>query len=93
MIPVPATAPPRAEPHPEPVVPEDDVELSDLWEDAPGLPGFFTTVDHKRIGIRYLVTAVIFLLLGGIEAGLIRMQLARPNGTPMNFEAMSRAMP
>ena len=38
------------------------------------------TTDHKKIGILYLVTAFVFFLVGGIEALLIRMQLAGPNG-------------
>ncbi len=50
-------------------------------ETAPGLKGFFTTVDHKDIGIRYIVTAFIFLGLGGIEALIMRLQLAGPNLT------------
>ncbi|MCS5666907.1 MAG: cytochrome c oxidase subunit I [Dehalococcoidia bacterium] len=41
-----------------------------------GLWGWVTTVDHKRIGVLYGVTAFIFLLFAGIEAGIIRMQLA-----------------
>ena len=41
---------------------------------------WLTTVDHKRIGILYGVTAFIFFLVGGIEALLIRTQLAVPNG-------------
>ncbi|MER3419436.1 MAG: cytochrome c oxidase subunit I [Chloroflexota bacterium] len=44
-----------------------------------GFWSWLTTVDHKRIGILYGVTAFIFFLLGGIEALLIRLQLARPN--------------
>jgi cytochrome c oxidase subunit 1 len=40
---------------------------------------WLTTVDHKRIGILYGVTAFVFLLLGGLEALLIRTQLLRPN--------------
>src|SRR5439155_15837832 len=39
-----------------------------------------TTVDHKRIGVLYGVTAFVFFLVGGMEALLIRLQLARPNG-------------
>jgi cytochrome c oxidase subunit I len=39
------------------------------------------TVDHKRIGILYLGTAFFFFCVGGIEALIIRLQLARPNGT------------
>src|SRR5262249_10300008 len=45
-----------------------------------GLVGWLTTVDHKRIGIMYGVTALLFFLVGGLEALLIRLQLARPNG-------------
>jgi cytochrome c oxidase subunit 1 len=43
-----------------------------------GAWGWITTVDHKRIGILYGVTAFAFFLVGGIEALLIRLQLARP---------------
>lgn len=39
---------------------------------------WLTTVDHKKIGIMYGVTAMFFLLLGGIEAIIIRTQLAIP---------------
>lgn len=46
-----------------------------------GLWSWITTVDHKRIGILYLITAGLFFLIGGIEALIIRTQLATPNGT------------
>jgi cytochrome c oxidase subunit I len=39
-----------------------------------------TTVDHKKIGIMYAVTAFAFFLIGGLEALAIRAQLAQPNG-------------
>jgi cytochrome c oxidase subunit 1 len=42
-----------------------------------GLWSWMTTVDHKRIGILYGSTAFFFFLLGGLEALLIRVQLAR----------------
>src|SRR5215217_5661301 len=45
---------------------------------ASGLWSWITTVDHKRIGVLYGATAFFFLLVGGIEALLIRAQLARP---------------
>ncbi|HKO16139.1 MAG TPA: cytochrome c oxidase subunit I [Gemmatimonadaceae bacterium] len=51
--------------------------LRRTWETAPGLYGVLATVDHKVIGKRYLVTAMIFLLLGGLEAAVMRVQLAR----------------
>jgi cytochrome c oxidase subunit I len=54
-------------------------ELRRYWETAPGIKGFLTTVDHKDIGIRYIVTAFVFLALGGVEALIMRIQLAGPN--------------
>ncbi|MGH2740059.1 MAG: cytochrome ubiquinol oxidase subunit I, partial [Actinomycetota bacterium] len=46
-----------------------------------GVWSWFTTVDHKRIGILYGVTAFAFFLIGGAEALLLRIQLARPEST------------
>ncbi|TVR85234.1 MAG: cytochrome c oxidase subunit I [Trueperaceae bacterium] len=46
-----------------------------------GLFSWLTTVDHKRLGILYLVTSFIFFGLGSIEALLIRLQLAIPDNT------------
>jgi cytochrome c oxidase subunit 1 len=45
-----------------------------------------TTVDHKKIGIMYCVTAFIFFLTGGVEALIIRAQLARPDGTVVSAD-------
>ena len=42
---------------------------------------WLSTVDHKRIGILYMVTGLVFFIFGGIEALLIRLQLAVPNNT------------
>ena|SRR6266540_4892201 len=46
-----------------------------------GFWSWFTTVDHKKIGLLYAGTALVFFVIGGIEALLIRMQLAQANGT------------
>src|ERR687896_884097 len=51
-----------------------------------GLASWLTTVDHKRIGILYGVTAFLFLLIGGIEALLLRVQLAVPENTFLSFD-------
>ena len=40
---------------------------------------WLTTVDHKRIGILYIVTSLVFFLAGGVLALLMRAQLATPN--------------
>ncbi len=46
-----------------------------------GLWSWVTTVDHKRIGIMYGYTAFVFFILGGLEALVLRIQLAGPDGT------------
>lgn len=44
-----------------------------------GLMDWLTTVDHKKIGILYLLAGGFFFLVGGLEAILIRIQLAFPD--------------
>jgi cytochrome c oxidase subunit 1 len=53
-------------------------ELEKSWAFAPGLKGFLSEVDHKRIGTRFIVTALGFFALGGILAMMMRLQLAFP---------------
>jgi cytochrome c oxidase subunit 1 len=55
-----------------------------------GLVSWLTTVDHKRIGILYGVTAFAFFILGGIEALLIRIQLAGPMGEFVDAETYNQ---
>ena len=52
--------------------------------------GWMTTVDHKKIGILYGVTAFAFFIVGGLEALLIRAQLARPDGTTLSADAYNQ---
>ncbi len=70
--------------------PVDEHELRERWEDDPGLPGFFGTVDHKRIGIRYLVTSFLFFIISGLFALVMRVQLATPNETVLSPEAYNQ---
>jgi cytochrome c oxidase subunit I len=51
-----------------------------------GIWSWLTTVDHKRIGTLYLWTALIFFMIGGLEAVLIRIQLQSPNLSLMSAE-------
>src|SRR5215207_8333675 len=44
------------------------------------------TVDHKKIGVMYGVTAMAFFVVGGLEASLIRAQLAQPDGTILSAD-------
>jgi len=45
-----------------------------------GWRSWVSTVDHKKIGIMYGAAAMFFFLIGGIEALIIRLQLAAPDG-------------
>jgi cytochrome c oxidase subunit I len=43
-----------------------------------GLMDWLTTVDHKKIGILYMIAGLFFFLIGGLEAIVIRVQLMKP---------------
>ena len=51
-----------------------------------GWTSWFTTTDHKKIGILYLWTIAVFFVLGGVEALLIRLQLGSPENTLISPE-------
>ncbi len=64
--------------------------LERIWRTEPGLLGVVGTVDHKIIGIRYLVTAFAFLIAGGLEALAIRLQLAGPDRALISPQAYNQ---
>jgi cytochrome c oxidase subunit I+III len=53
-------------------------QLEQVWASPPGFIGWFSHVNHRSIGRRFIITAFIFFLLGGIQALLMRLQLATP---------------
>ena len=55
-----------------------------------GVWSWLTTTDHKRIGLLYGVSALLFFLVGGVEALLIRLQLAAPEGTVLSADAYNQ---
>ncbi|MVA82276.1 cytochrome c oxidase subunit I [Agrobacterium vitis] len=55
-----------------------DLKLDHIWKTPSGLWGALSTVDHKIIGRCYIATAFVFLLLGGVLALAMRLQLATP---------------
>src|SRR3981189_1799225 len=58
---------------------------------AAKLHEWVTTVDHKRLGILYIIYALVFLLIGGVEATVIRIQLIHPHNdfvSPQVFTGM-----
>jgi cytochrome c oxidase subunit 1 len=55
------------------------------------LHDWVVTVDHKKLGILYILYALVFLLIGGIEATIVRVQLMVPNNhfvSPQVFNRM-----
>src|ERR1700704_6234162 len=55
------------------------------------LHGWVATVDHKRLGIMYILYALVFLVIGGIEATIMRIQLIVPHNhfvSPQVFNRM-----
>jgi cytochrome c oxidase subunit I+III len=51
--------------------------LERVWLERPGVLGWLTTVDHKRIGLLYFWTTLVFFCAGGVEALVMRTQLAQ----------------
>src|SRR5882762_2100895 len=55
-----------------------------------GVLSWLTTVDHKRIGMLYLVTALCWFTVGGLEAEIMRAQLQGPNGHVVSAEMFNQ---
>src|SRR6266550_1643527 len=70
--------------------PVDAVETSSSSGLAATLHDWVVTVDHKRLGIMYVVTGLVFLVIGGLEAFLMRLQLAWPGLTLVPAETFNR---
>jgi cytochrome c oxidase subunit I+III len=63
------------------VTPEALEQLDRTWLSPPGFFGWFTHVNHRSIGRRFIITAFIFFLIAGLEAMAMRLQLAFPENT------------
>ena len=55
-----------------------------------GLRSWLLTVDHKRIGVLYLIGIATFFALGGVFAGLIRLELLTPGGDLVESETYNK---
>jgi cytochrome c oxidase subunit 1 len=64
--------------------------------EAPSLPSklhdWIVTVDHKRLGIMYIASALVFFAVAGVLAALMRIQLAHPNNTFLAPEVFNRLL-
>jgi cytochrome c oxidase subunit I len=56
-----------------------------------GWSSWFTTTDHKKIGIMYFFTTLVFFFLGGVESGIIRTQLAQAENSIVSAELYNQA--
>jgi cytochrome c oxidase subunit 1 len=54
-------------------------QLEETWHVPAGFLGWFAVTDHRTIGRRYIATAFVFFLIGGVLAALMRIQLAVPD--------------
>src|SRR3954471_126035 len=62
-------------------LPRPQIVTHEVRDEPRGFTSWLTTVDHKKIGILYMVTAFVFFLVGGTEALLMRTQLGVPENT------------
>ena len=79
-----------AEAHRQPGHAEDARELAHTWAEPRGLAGWFSCVDHKTLGIRFIVTAFGFFGLAGVLAALMRLQLSRPDNNVLGPDAYNQ---
>ncbi len=73
------------------VAPDRIDRLERIWAERPGILGWLTTVDHKRIGLMYFFATLLFFGAGGVEALLIRTQLIGPNEHVLGPEGYNQA--
>jgi cytochrome c oxidase subunit I len=65
--------------------------LERVWKGRPGVLGWLTTTDHKKIGLLYFWATLVFFGIGGTEALVMRAQLATPNNdlvSPQTYDQL-----
>ncbi len=72
-----------------PLVPEITEPLPSI-RSSEGLLAWIASIDHKQIGIMYLIATLFFFLIGGIEALIMRVQLARPENDFISPEVFNQ---
>jgi cytochrome c oxidase subunit 1 len=58
---------------------DERLDLERTWADKPGIIGWLSTSDHKRVGFRMIFTAFCFFAFAGVLAVMMRLQLMQPN--------------
>jgi cytochrome c oxidase subunit I+III len=87
-----ATAPEGALPRAQPEQSSDEQDFERVWQDEPGWWGMLTAVQNGPIGMRFIATAFVFFLLGGITSLLMRVQLAVPENTFLTPKTYNQLM-
>ncbi len=67
-------------------------ELDATWSSPPGFLGWFTHVNHRSMGRRFIITAFVFFFLGGIQALIMRTQLAAPENGLVRSDLYSQLL-
>ncbi len=67
-----------------------DDRFEEIWKPPPGLWGWLTTVQNGYLGMRFIAMSLLFFVLGGIVALLMRTQLAVPENTLLDPETYNR---
>ncbi|MFP5328282.1 MAG: cbb3-type cytochrome c oxidase subunit I, partial [Acidimicrobiia bacterium] len=78
---------------PETLPDEDEVRDAPLLRRPSknsGVVGWLTGVDHKKVGILYGITAMFFFVVGGVEALIIRLQLAQPEQSIVSADTFNQ---
>jgi cytochrome c oxidase subunit 1 len=72
------------------IVPIDESRQTESYLDAHSLRSWLLTTDHKRIGLLYLFTIIIFFIIAAIAAGIMRLNLLTPRGDLVQAETYNR---
>ena len=81
---------PQSIPTPE-LPPEQEKKRKHYLNHDYGVLSWLLTVDHKRIGLMYLVTASVFFLFGGLAVMLVRLNLIVPTGAILELDQYNKA--
>ena len=72
-------------------IPQQERPKPNYLNHAHGFASWLLTVDHKRIGLLYIAVISLMFAIGGVYAGLIRLELLTPEGDLLSTETYNRA--
>src|ERR671915_1983799 len=75
---------------PAPSPPHEDHPFVRVWMQPPGILGWLREINNIPIATRYMVTAFLFFLAGGVQALLLRIQLGTPENTFLDAQTYNQ---